>query len=67
MIRLFLITIMVTQLGCAELTGFAIGTASNVTGDLIIGYIEDEQKKYKEDTKEEDTKEEVTKETSGGE
>ena len=67
MTRLLLIIILVTQLGCAELIGFGIGTASNVTGDLIIGYIEDEQKKYKEDTKEEDTKEEVTKETSGGE
>jgi hypothetical protein len=47
MTRLFLILIMVTQLGCAELIGFAIGTASNVTGDLIIDYIEEE---VKEDT-----------------
>ena len=67
MIRLLLILIIVTQLGCAELTGFVIGTAGNVTGDLIIDYIEDEKKKYKEDNKEDDTKEEVTKETSGGE
>ena len=67
MTRLLLIIIMVTQLGCAELIGFGIGTASNVTGDLIIDYIEDEKKKYKEDNKEDDTKEEVTKETSGGE
>jgi len=65
--RILMLIIMVTQLGCAELIGFGIGTASNVTGDLIIDYIEDEKKKYKEDNKEEDTKEEVTKETSGGE
>ena len=45
MTRLFLILIMLTQLGCAELTGFVIGTASNVTGDLITEYIEDEKKK----------------------
>ena len=67
MTRLFLILIIVTQLGCAELIGFGIGTASNVTGDLIIGYIEDEKTENKEDNKEEVTKEEVTKETSGGE
>ena len=28
MTRLFLIIIMVTQLGCAELTGYTIGTTS---------------------------------------
>jgi hypothetical protein len=49
MTRLFLILIMVTQLGCAELIGFAIGTAGNVTGDLIIKYVENEEKKDKED------------------
>jgi hypothetical protein len=49
MIRLFLILIMVTQLGCAELIGFTIGTASNVTGDLITKYVENEEKKDKED------------------
>ena len=43
--RLFLILIMATQLGCAELIGFTIGTASNVTGDLITEYIENEKKK----------------------
>ena len=31
---------MVTQLGCAELIGYAVGTAGNVTGDLIIKQIE---------------------------
>jgi Na+/H+-dicarboxylate symporter len=40
---------MVTQLGCAELIGFTIGTASNVTGDLITKYVENEEKKDKED------------------
>jgi hypothetical protein len=49
MTRLFLILIMVTQLGCAELIGFAIGTAGNVTGDLIIKYVENDEKKDKED------------------
>ena len=49
MTQLFLIIIMVTQLGCAELIGFAIGTAGNVTGDLIIKYVENEEKKDKED------------------
>ena len=49
MIRLFLILIMVTQVGCAELIGYAIGTAGNVTGDLIIKYIDNEKKKDKED------------------
>ena len=28
------------QVGCAELIGYTIGTASNVTGDLIIKQIE---------------------------
>jgi len=45
MIRLFLIIIMVTQLGCAEFIGYTIGTASNVTGDLITDYIENKTKK----------------------
>jgi hypothetical protein len=49
MTQLFLILIMVTQLGCAELIGFTIGTAGNVTGDLIIKYIDNEKKKDKED------------------
>jgi uncharacterized transporter YbjL len=49
MTRLLLIIIMVTQLGCAELIGFGIGTAGNVTGDLIIKYIDNEKKKDKED------------------
>jgi hypothetical protein len=49
MTRLLLIFIIVTQLGCAELIGFAIGTAGNVTGDLIIKYIDNEKKKDKED------------------
>ena len=40
---------MATQLGCAELIGFTIGTAGNVTGDLIIKYIDNEKKKDKED------------------
>ena len=53
MMRLFLITIMVTQLGCAELTGFVIGTASNVTGDLITEYIENEKKKDAENSPQE--------------
>ena len=41
---------MVTQLGCAELIGFTIGTASNVTGDLITDYIENEKKKDAENS-----------------
>ena len=49
MTRLFLILVIVTQLGCAELIGFTIGTAGNVTGDLIIKYIDNEKKKDKED------------------
>ena len=40
MTRLLLIIIIVTQVGCAELIGYAIGTAGNVTGDLIIKQIE---------------------------
>ncbi len=39
MIRLFLIFVIVTQVGCAELIGYAIGTAGNVTGDLIVQQI----------------------------
>tara|TARA_Y100001951_G_scaffold37279_1_gene29431 strand:- start:684 stop:869 length:186 start_codon:yes stop_codon:yes gene_type:complete len=50
MTRLFLILIIVTQLGCAEFIGFAIGTASNVTGDLIVDYIENEEKKDAENS-----------------
>ena len=45
MTRLFLILIMATQLGCAELIGYTIGTASNVTGDFITEYIENEKRK----------------------
>jgi len=51
--RLFLIIIMVTQLGCAELIGFTIGTASNVTGDLITDYIENEKKRAAENSPQE--------------
>ena len=40
MTRLLLILVIVTQVGCAELIGYAIGTAGNVTGDLIIKHIE---------------------------
>ena len=40
MTRLFLILVIITQVGCAELTGYIIGTAGNVTGDLIIKQIE---------------------------
>jgi len=50
MTRLFLILIMVTQLGCAELIGYTIGTASNVTGDFITEYIENEKKKDAENS-----------------
>ena len=50
MTRLFLILIMATQLGCAELTGFVIGTASNVTGDLITDYLKNEEKKDSENS-----------------
>jgi len=50
MTRLFLIIVMVTQLGCAELIGFTIGTAGNVTGDLIIKYMENEKKKDAENS-----------------
>ena len=54
MIRLFLILIMVTQVGCAELIGYAIGTAGNVTGDLIIKHIEktEDAKNSPQETKE---------------
>jgi hypothetical protein len=52
MLRLFLIIVMVAQIGCAELIGFTIGTASNVTGDLIVDYMEEEKKKATEDDKE---------------
>mgnify|MGYP003151565861 CR=1 FL=1 len=50
MTRLFLIIVMVTQLGCAELIGYTIGTASNVTGDFITEYIENEKKKDAENS-----------------
>ena len=50
MTRLFLILVMVPQLGCAELIGYTIGTASNVTGDFITEYIENEKKKDAENS-----------------
>jgi len=50
MTRLLLIIIMMTQLGCAELIGYTIGTASNVTGDFITEYIENEKKKDAENS-----------------
>jgi len=53
MTRLFLILFMVTQLGCAELIGYTIGTASNVTGDLITDYLKNEKKKYAENSPQE--------------
>jgi hypothetical protein len=44
--------VMLTQLGCAELIGFTIGTASNVTAALITEYIEEEDKEDTGDDKE---------------
>ena len=38
--KILIIFIILTQIGCAELIGYTIGTASNVTGDLITKYIE---------------------------
>ena len=61
MTRIFLILILATQLGCAELIGFTIGTASNVTGDLITDYIENEKKQYEEDNKAEVVKDKLDK------
>ena len=34
--------------GCAEFVGYAIGTLSNVTGDLIMDEIKKEKKEEKE-------------------
>ena len=31
--------------GCAELVGYAVGTLSNVTGDLIMRQIDDKKEK----------------------
>ena len=31
--------------GCAQLVGYAVGTLSNVTGDLIMRQIDDEKEK----------------------
>tara|TARA_Y100001951_G_scaffold26037_1_gene20154 strand:- start:271 stop:444 length:174 start_codon:yes stop_codon:yes gene_type:complete len=38
--KILIIFIILTQIGCAELIGYTIGTTSNVTGDLITKYIE---------------------------
>ena len=38
--KIFIILILITQVGCIEFIGYTIGTASNVTGDLITKYIE---------------------------
>jgi hypothetical protein len=42
LIGLFLLVIMLS--GCAEFVGYAIGTLSNVTGDLIMDEIKEKEK-----------------------
>ena len=36
MTRILLIIILITQVGCSAMIGYLIGTASNLTSDLIL-------------------------------
>ena len=53
-----------TQFGCAELIGYTIGTASNVTGDLITDYLKNEKKKDTENSPQETKETNETNETN---
>jgi len=46
--KLFLLLLLVGTVGCAELIAYTIGTASQVSGDLIKETFIDKKKKKKE-------------------
>ena len=46
LVGLFLLVIMLG--GCAEFVGYAIGTLSNVTGDLIMDEIKEKKKEMQD-------------------
>jgi uncharacterized membrane protein YkvI len=47
MLRIVLIIILVTQVGCSALVGYLIGTAGNLTSDLIMRELEEKEKEKK--------------------
>ena len=48
MLRILLIIILITQVGCSALVGYLVGTASNLTSDLILREVDKEKEKEKE-------------------
>jgi len=47
MIRILLIIILITQVGCSALVGYLIGTASNLTSDLIMREVDKKKESKK--------------------
>jgi hypothetical protein len=47
MIRILLIIILSTQVGCSTLVGYLVGTAGNLTSDLILREVDKEKEKEK--------------------
>ena len=47
MIRILLLIILLTQMGCSTLVGYLIGTAGNLTSDLILREMDKEKEKEK--------------------
>ena len=45
MFRILLIIILTTQIGCSTMVGYLIGTASNLTSDLIMREADKEKEK----------------------
>ena len=45
MFRILLIIILPTQIGCSTMVGYLIGTASNLTSDLIMREADKEKEK----------------------
>jgi len=45
MFRILLIIILITQMGCSTLVGYLIGTAGNLTSDLILREMDKEKEK----------------------
>jgi len=45
MFRILLIIILITQMGCSTLVGYLIGTAGNLTSDLILREVDKEKEK----------------------
>ena len=45
MIKIFVMLILVTQLGCSTMVGYLVGTAGNLTSDLILRELDKKNEK----------------------